>query len=99
MDLQPGESVRVRGRLEILRTLDRRGCNKGMEFKPEMFQFCGRTFRVLSRMPRRIDEQSSQMREFRNECIILDGVYCAGQRSFCARSNYHYWRETWLRRY
>ncbi|MGH8013920.1 MAG: hypothetical protein ACREQ4_15640 [Candidatus Binataceae bacterium] len=98
LDLQPGELVRVRGAREILRTLDRNGCNRGMEFKPEMFLFCGRTFRVLTRMSRRIDEHSGQMREFRNECIILDSVYCHGQRSFCARGNYHYWREIWLRR-
>jgi hypothetical protein len=98
LDLQLGDMVKVRGTLAILRTLDRNGCNKGMEFKPEMFQFCGRTYRVLGRMPRRIDEHSGQMRAFRNECIILEGVHCHGQRSFCARANYHYWREIWLRR-
>ena len=98
LDLHPGESVQVRSLTEILRTLDRNGCNRGMEFKAEMFQFCGKKFRVLSRMRRRVDEHTNQMREFHNECIILDSVYCRGQRSFCARSNYHYWREIWLQR-
>lgn len=96
--LKPGEWVEVRSAREILRTLDNRACNKGMEFKAEMFQFCGRRFQVLSRMERRIDEHTSRMRAFRNECIILDRVHCEGQRSFCARNNYHYWREIWLRR-
>ena len=98
LDLHPGESVQVRSVTEILRTLDRNACNKGMEFKAEMFQFCEKKFRVLSRMHRRVDEHTNQMREFHNECIILDSVYCHGQRSFCARSNYHYWREIWLQR-
>jgi hypothetical protein len=98
LDLTPGEWVWVRSPSEILRTLDRNACNRGMEFKPEMFQFCGRKYRVLSKMQRRIDEHTSKMREFRNECIILDSVHCHGQRSFCARGNYHYWREIWLRR-
>lgn len=98
LGLQPGEWVRVRSVGEILRTLDRNACNKGMEFKAEMFHFCGKQFRVLSRLQRRIDEHTNLMREFHNECIILDSVYCHGQRSFCARSNYHYWREIWLRR-
>ncbi len=98
LDLQPGEVVRVRGMLEILRTLDRNGCNRGMEFKPEMFQFCGRKFPVISNMQRRIDERSGELRGFRSPCIVLQAVYCDGQRSFCQRSNYHYWREIWLSR-
>lgn len=98
LDLRVGEWVQVRSVREILRTLDRNGCNRGMEFKAEMFQFCGRKFPVLARMERRIDERTGMMREFRNECILLASVHCHGQRSFCARSNYHYWREIWLRR-
>jgi hypothetical protein len=98
LSLQPGEWVRVRSAREILRTLDRKACNRGMEFKAEMFQFCGRKFPVLARLERRIDERTGMMREFRNECILLTSVYCLGQRSFCARGNYHYWREIWLRR-
>jgi hypothetical protein len=98
LDLRVGELVQVRSAREILRTLDRNGCNRGMEFKAEMFQFCGRKFPVLARMERRIDERTGLMREFRNECILLAAVHCHGQRSFCARGNYHYWREIWLRR-
>jgi hypothetical protein len=98
LDLQPGEWVRVRRASEILRTLDSNACNWGMEFKAEMFQFCGRKYRVLARMRRRVDAYNGRLREFRNECIILDSVYRHGQRSFCIRGNYHYWREIWLRR-
>lgn len=96
--LRPGEKVRVRSMFEILPTLDRNGCNRGMEFKAEMFRFCGREFSVLCSLDRRIDEHSGVLRGFRSPCIVLDGVYCDGQRSFCTRGNYHYWREIWLRR-
>ncbi len=98
LDLQVGEVVRVRGMFEILRTLDRNGCNRGMEFKPEMFQFCGRKYPVILNMARRIDERSGELRGFRSPCIVLESVYCQGQRSFCQRANYHYWREIWLTR-
>ena len=98
LDLKPGEVVRVRGMFEILRTLDRKGCNRGMEFKPEMFQFCGRKFPVILNMQRRIDERSGELKGFRSPCIVLEAVYCQGQRSFCQRANYHYWREIWLSR-
>jgi len=98
LDLKPGEVVRVRGMFEILRTLDRKGCNRGMEFKPEMFQFCGRKYPVIINMTRRIDERSGELKGFRSPCIVLESVYCHGQRSFCQRANYHYWREIWLTR-
>ena len=98
LDLKPGEVVRVRGMFEILRTLDRNGCNRGMEFKPEMFQFCGRKYPVIINMTRRIDERSGELKGFRSPCIVLESVYCQGQRSFCQRANYHYWREIWLSR-
>jgi hypothetical protein len=98
LDLRPGEVVRVRGILEILRTLDRKGCNRGMEFKPEMFQFCGRKYQVISSMQRRVDERTGELKGFKSPCIVLQSVYCDGQRSFCRRSNYHYWREIWLSR-
>jgi len=98
LDLRAGELVRVRGIFEIVRTLDRNGCNRGMEFKPEMFQFCGRKYPVIYNMQRRIDERSGELKGFRSPCIVLESVYCEGQRSFCQRSNYHYWREIWLSR-
>jgi hypothetical protein len=98
LDLKPGEWVRVLGVLEILRTLDRNGQNRGMDFGPEMFIYCYRTFRVASRVDRLIDEGTRVFRELRNPCIVLESVYCHGQRFFCARGNYHYWREIWLRR-
>jgi len=98
LDLKPGEMVRVRGMFEILRTLDRKGCNRGMEFKPEMFQFCGRKYPVIINMTRRIDERSGELKGFRSPCIVLESVHCHGQRSFCRRANYHYWREIWLSR-
>jgi len=98
LELKPGEVVRVRGMFEILRTLDRKGCNRGMEFKPEMFQFCGRKYPVIINMTRRIDERSGELKGFRSPCIVLESVSCHGQRSFCQRANYHYWREIWLTR-
>ena len=98
LGLHPGEVVRVRGIFEVLRTLDRNGCNRGMEFKPEMFQFCGRRLPVICNLQRRIDERSGELKGFRSPCIVLESVYCDGQRSFCQRSNYHYWREIWLSR-
>jgi hypothetical protein len=98
LELESGEWVQVRGIREILRTLDRNGCNRGMTFEPNMFQYCGHKFRVLSRVERRIDEGTGQLREIRNPCILLDSVRCRGKSFVCHRCDYLYWREIWLRR-
>jgi hypothetical protein len=98
LELQPGEWVRVRGIREILRTLDRKGCNRGLTFEPNMFQYCGRKFRVVFRVERRIDDSTGQLREVANPCILLDSVRCCGKSFMCHRRDYLYWREIWLRR-
>ena len=102
LDLRPGELVQVKSREEIALTLDTQGRNRGLFFDVEMLPYCGRTFRVLRRVQRIIDERSGRMIHFQNDCIVLDGVMCSGERSrrrlFCPRSIVPYWREIWLRR-
>jgi hypothetical protein len=98
LDLQAGDLVKVRSTWQILRTLDGRGRNRGLRFTPEMFRYCGRKYRVLSRLERRIDETGGQLIEFGNGCVLLENVVCKGQRTFCSRTEYHYWREIWLER-
>jgi len=71
-------------------------------FEQEMLRYCGKSFRVLGRVNRLIDEKSGRMIRLVNDCIILDGPHCAGldnyARLFCPRSPYFYWREAWLER-
>jgi hypothetical protein len=98
LNLRPGDLVQVRSAWKILRTLDQRGRNRGLRFTPEMFRYCGRKYRVLSRMERRINERDGQLVEFGNSCVLLENVICQGQRVFCSRTEYHYWREIWLER-
>jgi hypothetical protein len=102
LDLRPGELVQVKSREEIALTLDTQGRNRGLFFDVEMLPYCGRTFRVLRRVQRIIDERTGRMLHLPNDCIVLDGVVCSGERSrrrlFCPRSIVPYWREIWLRR-
>ncbi len=71
LDLEPGEQVRVRSMWAILATLDKSGRNRGMVFKPEMFKYCRGTFRVLSRLDRRIDEHSRRMVKFQERMYFI----------------------------
>lgn len=102
LDLQPGELVRVKSYPDILATLDTNNRNRGLYFDAEMVPYCGRTFRVLKRVKRILSEKTGKMTEFKNPCIILEGVVCESRysqcRLFCPRSIYSYWREIWLER-
>jgi hypothetical protein len=102
LELQPGEWVEVRSKDEIMRTLNPKARNRGLLFDVEMLPFCGRTYRVLTRVERLIDERTGKMAMPRNPCVILEGVTCGGclsrDRLFCPRSIYPYWHEIWLKR-
>ncbi|MGH6827326.1 MAG: hypothetical protein ACREFW_00275, partial [Rhizomicrobium sp.] len=63
---------------------------------------CGHTHRVLDRVSRIIDERSGKMIRLAKDCVMLDGVTCAGldnkARLYCPRACYYFWREGWLQR-
>jgi hypothetical protein len=103
LNLQPGESVRVRSKREVMLTLNDGQRNRGMWFDAEMVPYCGKgPFRVLSRVEKLIHEKTGQLIPMTNPCIILDGVICSGnylyQRMFSPRCEYMYFREIWLER-
>jgi hypothetical protein len=102
LNLQPGELVRVKSHREILQTLNSEGKNRGMSWDAELVPYCGKTYRVLKRVTKIIDEKTGEMQEMKNLCIILDSVVCEARysycRMFCPRSIYSYWREIWLER-
>lgn len=102
LNLQPGDFVQVRSRDEIMDTLNEHNRNRGLSFDVEMVPYCGRTFRVLSRVDRIIDEKTGRMMRMRSPCIILESVTCGGylspNRMFCPRAIYPYWHEIWLKR-
>jgi hypothetical protein len=102
LNLQPGEWVRVRPYKEILATLDTNNKNRGLYFDAEAVPFCGGTYRVLKRLNKLIDEKTGKLLQFKNDCIVLEDVWCracySDRRMFCPRAIYSYWREIWLER-
>jgi hypothetical protein len=102
LDLRPGEWVEVRSPEEIGPTLDEGGCNRGLLFTPEMLGSCGRRAQVHKRVEKIISERTGEMLHLKNDCIMLEGVVCTGERApgmwFCHRDSYPFWREAWLKR-
>jgi hypothetical protein len=102
LNLQAGELVQVRAKDEIMQTINAVQKNRGLWFDVEMLRFCGKTFRVLRRVERIINDKTGAMIRMPNGCLILDGATCSGcvsrDRLFCPRSIYPYWHEVWLKR-
>jgi hypothetical protein len=102
LGLQPGDLVRVRSYDEILATLDTRLSNRGLSIDAELAPFCGKIFRVGTRIDRFIDEKNGKMRSMKTPAVTLEGVICkslySGQRMFCPRSIHLWCREIWLER-
>jgi hypothetical protein len=102
LNLQPGELVQIKPYEEILKSLNTRNRNRGMYFDAEEVPYCGKTFRVLKRVDRIVNEKTGRMLEMQTPCVILDSVVCQSRysecRLFCPRSIYSYWREIWLER-
>jgi hypothetical protein len=101
LNLQPGELVRIKSYQEILATLDGLK-NRGMFFDAELVPYCGRVYRVRTRVTNFINEQTGKMSTMKTPAVILEGVWCQSRysncRMFCPRSIYSWWREVWLER-
>jgi len=97
LHLCPGDIVEVRGEEEIRSTLDTNGSLDGLSFMPGMTRYCGRRFRVLTRVDRMLVEGIGN-RSMRNT-VILEGVTCDGHAyEDCQRTCRILWKEDWLRR-
>jgi hypothetical protein len=101
MNVQVGELVKIKKYEDILKTIDDKLVNRGMAFHPEMATNCGKTFRVSQRLKKIMNEKTGQLMELKNECLVLEGLYCVGHFTkpiYCPRATYPYWREIWLER-
>lgn len=102
LNLQPGELVRVKSYKEILDTMDRDNKNRGLYFDAEMVPYCGKTFRVRSRVSQFIREDNGRMATLKTPAVILEKVWCTAcfsdTRMHCPRSIFPWWREAWLER-
>lgn len=102
LDLKPGELVRVKSYQEILATLRSNNTHLGLFFDAEMVPYCGRTYRVRTRVESFIDEKTGRLKSLKTPAVILENVWCrscySNNRMFCPRSLYAWWREVWLER-
>lgn len=96
----PGSNVRVKKKDEILKTLDPLNKREGCLFMGQMWEYCGREFKVSKRINSFFDEYQHQMLKTRVPLYILEGLICEGTTAAfnfqCDRSCYLFWHEEWL---
>lgn len=102
LDLQPGEWARIKSYEGILATCDKNLKNRGMRFDAELVPYCEKTYRVLKRVNKIVNEKTGKIQELKTPAVILESVICQARysecRLFCPRSLYPFWREIWLER-
>jgi hypothetical protein len=99
LGLQPGDLVVVKSLTEMQATLDTQGRNRGLVCDIELNRYCGKKYRVLSRLERMITEPTGEMRNM-EATVILEGIpcLCAWTAGGCPRSDFTYFREIWLKK-
>lgn len=98
LGLRVGELVEVRGKEEILRSLDVQGCMDGMPFMAEMFSFCGKRYRVYKRAHKACDTVFPVRTRRIQNAVHLE-TRCDGHaHGGCDASCLIYWKEAWLKR-
>jgi hypothetical protein len=109
LNLEPGESVRIKSRSEMEATLDHKRTNRGLQICYEMTRCCGGQAEVRDRVDRMIDERTGKMIELSNTVTLRNirkkrttmpdsQCLCGNETGDCPRGELMYWREIWLER-
>jgi hypothetical protein len=94
-----GDLVEVRGKEEILATLDERGCVDGLPFMPEMLAFCGKQL-VVEAIAHKTCDTARQMGTARrlNDTLHLRGSRCDGSaHGGCEAECLLFWKAAWVK--
>lgn len=98
LSLKVGDVVRVRGRDDILATLDERGMLDGLPFMPEMLQYCGQIHRVAKRADKTCDTIHKTGGRRMSNAVHLDLRCGGGAHGGCGARCLLFWKEAWLER-
>jgi len=89
--------VEVRSKQEILATLDKNGRLDGMPFMPQMFEYCGKRFRVHKSAHKACDPVYTMAARGVDNAVHLN-LRCNGQAyGGCQAGCRLFWRDAWLK--
>lgn len=89
--------VRVRSKSEILATLDENGRLDGMPFMPQMFDYCGKEFRIFKRAHKTCDTVSIRYTSRSLPDSVHLNLRCNGKSyDGCQAGCLLFWKSAWL---
>ena len=95
--LRAGDWVEVRSKEEILRSLDKNGRLQELPFMPQMFQYCGKRFRVFKRAHKTCDTVNPVASRRLAAAVHLE-LRCDGRAyGGCQAACLIFWKEAWLK--
>lgn len=98
-EIHNGDFIQVRSAEEINIILDDWRKHKGCSFMDDMYQYCGKSYRVLKEINFFFDEAKQKIVKCKN-IVILDKVTCSGKRTLykerCDRDCFLFWHKDWL---
>ncbi|MEQ8783511.1 MAG: hypothetical protein RIE06_27935 [Roseibium album] len=95
--LRAGSAVRVRGRDEILATLDENGCLDDLPFQPEMLAHCGQRMTVAAVAHKTCDNIEKTGGRWMQDAFHLEGARCDGSlHGGCQADCVFFWKAEWL---
>jgi len=94
---QPGQWVQVKSKHAIEETLNRKLCNRGLEFGTDMLFCCGGSYRVAARVDRIVNERTGELLTFKTPSIVLENANANGGTVLTPQNEYFFWREIWLK--
>lgn len=98
MDLRVDDWVEIRGKDEILATLDMNGRLDGLPFMPQMFKYCGQRFRIFRSAHKTCDTVSGHYAGRRLEDGVHLNLRCDGQAyNGCQAGCLMFWKTAWLK--
>jgi hypothetical protein len=95
--LSAGDWVEVRSKEDILKTLDGSGQLEGLPFMPQMFNYCGKRFRVFKRAHKTCDTVYPIRGRRMTSAVHLD-LRCDGKAyGGCQAGCLIFWKDAWLK--
>lgn len=97
MKLRAGDWVEVKSKEEILKTLDKNGQLENLPFMPQMFQYCGKRFKVYKRAHKTCDTVNP-VRLLRIHNAVHLEMRCDGKAyGGCQAACLIFWKTAWLK--
>lgn len=97
MTFHAGDWVQIRSKQEILGTLDKSGRLEGLPFMPQMFNYCGKSFKIFKVAHKTCDTVNGTGGRWLPGGIHLD-LRCDGHAyGSCQAACLIFWKEAWLK--